>query len=41
MIWAPEGLKTVTDSIGKSSALKLSCVVVGDVTIVVTLVGGR
>ena len=34
MIWAPDGLKTVTDLIGKSSALKLSWVVV-EVTMVV------
>jgi hypothetical protein len=35
MIWAPDGLKTVTDLIGKSSALKLNWVVVGGVTMVV------
>ena len=34
MIWAPDGLNTVTDLIGKSSALKLSWVVV-EVTMVV------
>ena len=28
MIWAPDGLNTVTDLIGRSSALKLSWVVV-------------
>lgn len=34
IIWAPDDLKTVTDFIGKSSALKLSWVLVGEVTIV-------
>lgn len=35
MIWAPDVLKTVTDLIGKSSALKLSWVVAGEVTMMV------
>jgi hypothetical protein len=34
MIWAPDGLKTVTDFIGRSSALKLNWVV-GEVIMVV------